>query len=34
LVKKRFRIFAEFATQRKTTRQSQHFWVEIDNRQP
>jgi glyoxylase-like metal-dependent hydrolase (beta-lactamase superfamily II) len=33
LVKKRFKIFAEFAAKRKTTRQSQHFWVEIDNRQ-
>ena len=33
LVKKGFKTFAEFAAQRKTTRQSQHFWVEIDNRQ-
>src|SRR4029434_442649 len=33
LVKRRFETFAEFAAQRKTTRQSQHYWVEIDNRQ-
>src|SRR5215470_20253207 len=32
-VKRSFRIFAEFAAQRKTTRQIQHYWVEIDNRQ-
>jgi glyoxylase-like metal-dependent hydrolase (beta-lactamase superfamily II) len=31
--KKRFKTFAEFAAQRKTTRQNQHYWVEIDNRQ-
>jgi len=33
LVKKGFKTFAEFAAQRKTTRQSQHYWLEIDNRQ-
>src|SRR5712671_3505894 len=33
LVKKRFKIFAEFGPQRKTTRQNRHYWVEIDNRQ-
>jgi len=32
LVKKKFKTFAEFAAQRKTTRQNQHFWVKIDNR--
>src|SRR5262249_59287472 len=33
LVKKGFKTFAEFAAQRKAARQSQHYWVEIDNRQ-
>src|SRR5438067_898269 len=33
LVKKRFKTFAEFAAQRKTTRQNRHCWVEVDNRQ-
>ena len=33
LVKKRFKTFAEFAAQRKATRQSQHYWVKIDTRQ-
>src|SRR6476620_4232583 len=33
LVKNGFKTFAEFAAQCKTTRQSQHYWLEIDNRQ-
>jgi hypothetical protein len=34
LLKKRFKTLAEFGPQCKMTRQSQHCWVEIDNRRP